>query len=155
MPAEFTQAAARDQLHRYIIQTLHALPAKLSLSLQHPDLPRALLHRGVTMPFADDGRDVVSEYFTIGYWMVGITPDAVGAFFDLVVRSWNDFGWPTRVDRSDSGTRAADTHTPDDYQLHIQRSVNGYLSLSGSTPPFPVGSVAGDPLPQVIEHSTG
>ncbi|MGW4770163.1 hypothetical protein ACWEO2_19210 [Nocardia sp. NPDC004278] len=155
MPAEFTQAAARDQLHRYVLRTLRALPAELSLSLHHPELPRARLHRGVTLPFADDGRDVVSEYLTIGYWVIGTTPDTVGWYFDSVVRSWNEFGWPTRVDQNSSRTRAADTRTPDDYQLHIQRSANGYLSLSGSTPPFPVGSIAGDPLPQVIEHPTG
>ncbi|MBY8860887.1 hypothetical protein K7711_30735 [Nocardia sp. CA2R105] len=155
MPEEFTQAAARNQLHRYLVRTLRALPAELSIALRHPQLPRARLHGGVTMPFGDDGREIVSEYFTIGYWVIGTTPDTAGEYFDSVVRSWAEFGWPTRADRSGSRTRAADTRTPDDFQLHIQRSANGYLSLSGSTPPFPVGSVAGDPLPQVIEHPTG
>ncbi len=110
------------------------------------------MDRGVTLPFADDGRDVTSEYFSIGYWMIGTTPDTVGRYFDLVVRAWTEFGWPTRTDPDHFRTRAADTHTPDGYELAIQRSVNGWLSLSGSTCPFPVGSTAGDPLPRVIEH---
>lgn len=150
MPKQFTQATARDRLRHHLIRTMDALPAESRLVLYHPDLPRARFHRGVTLPFAHDGQEVVSEYFTIGYWITGITPDTADRCFDQIVRFWSELGWATSVDRGDPRTQAADSHTPDGYALHLQRSINGYLSLSGWTPPFPVGSLVGDPLPQVV-----
>lgn len=151
MNPEPTQAAARTQLYRYFVRTLRSLPAGTVLSLSHPELPQARLHTGVTLPVDDFAAEVVAEFFDIGYWVVAASPGQESGYFDLVVQSWDRFGWPARTDR-DSRPRAAYTRTPDHVGLSVRESVDGFVSLSGSTVPFAVGSPAGPPLPELIEH---
>ncbi|MFD0360060.1 hypothetical protein ACFQZZ_01175 [Nocardia sp. GCM10030253] len=148
-----TEAAARRHLHEYFIETLRTLPPKLSLALYNPAIPTARLGTGITMPCNDDDDSdgIGPKYFDISYWLVGTTPDASDAHFDLVTKAWNSMGWGVQTERN-SRPRAAFTRTPDGYGLSIQQSVNGYLSLSGSTPPFPPGTAGGNPLPTTIGH---
>lgn len=155
MPTESTQAAARDQLHRCFIRTLRMLPPELALALYNPELPLAHFHNGVVLPCNDNG-DVVLQFFDISYWITGTTPNSINSCFELVVWAWNYYGWRTRTDQN-SRPRTAFTQTPDYYELTLQQSINGYLSISGSTPPFSLDSIEGNPLPQLIEHplSTG
>lgn len=152
MNSEQTQAAARKQLYGYFRQMLRVLPVESALSLVHPELPQAGLHRGVTLPYEETATEVVTEFFDISYWITGIAPDVADEYFDLIVRSWSRDGWPTRTDRT-VRPRAAYTRTPDRYGLSVRESVNGYLSLSGSTPPFAPGTPEGPPPPQRIERT--
>ncbi|ONM46400.1 hypothetical protein [Nocardia donostiensis] len=151
MSSEPTRAAALDQLYGHLQRTLGVLPGKPALSLVHPAIPQARLHRGVTLPYRADDPDDTTEFFDIAYWVVGIAPDAVGACFDRVVRTWIEAGWPTRTDR-DAPPRSAFTRTPDRFGLSVRESVDAYLSLSGSTPPFVPGGPVGDPFPESISH---
>lgn len=151
MTSELTQAAARAQLYRCIRRTLGAFPAGSTLSLVHPAIPHARLHRGVTLPYRGTGPDTDTEFFDIGYWVTGIGPDALSVCFDRTVLSWIEGGWPTRIDR-DCAPRAAYTRTPDRFGLSVRESLEGYLSISGSTPPFAPGGPIGEPFPEFIEH---
>lgn len=160
-----TQAAARAQLLRHLTETLRSLPAELSLALWHPDLPKARLHDGVTLfgsPFDDDddeagsadgqGWDIGrSAVFDIRYWMVGTTPDTSGTYLDLVMRAWGDRGWTTQASR-DSMPLAGYAQSPDDYGFSVLQSINGYLSVSGTTPTFVFDANPGDPFPDRIGH---
>ncbi|WP_063060514.1 hypothetical protein [Nocardia sienata] len=147
MTSEPTQWAAREQLYRYFVLTLRTLPVGSALALSHPELPHAHLHAGVTLP----AKDFAAEFFDMAYWVIEAPSEIRSDYFELVVQSWNRFGWPTRTDR-DNPPRAAYTRTPGHAGLSVRESVGGYVSLSGSTPPFAVGSPAGMPLPEVIEH---
>ncbi|MEU1985405.1 hypothetical protein [Nocardia sp. NPDC019395] len=133
------------------MRTLHALPVGTTLSRAHPDLPRAQLHSGVTLPAHESAGKVDAAFFDIAYWVIGAPPDSAATYFDLIVRFWNRSGWPIRTDR-DSGPRAAYTRTPDHVGLSVRGSIDGHVSLSGSTPPFAVDSSVGPPLPASIEH---
>ncbi|MBF6327534.1 hypothetical protein [Nocardia transvalensis] len=144
-----TQAAAREQLLRYYTETLRILPPELALTLRHPDLPNAVLHRGVTLPWNDSDPDNVLEFFTISYWVLGTTPDTCDRYFDLVIRAWEQQGWPTQTDEN---PRSADTRTPDGYGFTLIQSVNGYLSLSGATPSFEPDAEEATPYPTRIDH---
>lgn len=146
---EPTQAVARQVLYGHLLHTLRLLPAGSALSLVHPDIPQARLHGGVVLP--GTGTDGPVEVFDISYWVTGIEPEAAGGCFDLVMSSWTRAGWPTRTDR-DSAPRAGYTQTPDGVGLSVRENADGDVSLSGTTPPFAVGSPAGPPLPELIEH---
>ncbi|MEV6771257.1 hypothetical protein AB0N05_21820 [Nocardia sp. NPDC051030] len=146
-----TQAAARAQLLRHFTETLRALPAELALTLRHPDLPAAALHRGVNLPWDESDPDNPLEFFDIRYWVLGTTPDTSDRYFDLVLSAWGAQGWSTRTDR-DSRPRTAYARTSDGYGLTVTQSVNGYLSMAGSTPPFAPDSDEGGPLPTGIDH---
>lgn len=150
-PATTTQAAARAELLRHFTATLAVLPTELSLALRHPDLPKAVFHRGVTLPWNANDPDDILEFFDISYWVLGTTPDNSDRYFDLVLRAWGGQGWVTRTD-GDERPRTGDTRTSDGYGLTVSQSVNGYLSMSGSTPPFAFDSDEGDPLPTRIDH---
>ncbi|MGW1741599.1 hypothetical protein ACWCPQ_22665 [Nocardia sp. NPDC001965] len=151
MKPESTQSAAREQLCRYLVHTLRSLPAGCTLSLSHPELPHAHLHSGVALPVDDSATEIDAEFFDIGYWVVPVQTAVAGSCFDLIVQCWVRLGWPIRTDR-DSPPRAAYTRTPDHFGFSVRESVDGYVSLSGSTAPFAVGSPIGRPLPELIEH---
>ncbi|MFJ4658122.1 hypothetical protein ACIP5Y_43220 [Nocardia sp. NPDC088792] len=151
MPPATTQAAARAQLQRHFAETLRALPAGLALVQWHPELPKAGLPRGVTLPWDESDPDDVLEFFDLGYWVLGTTPDTSDRYFDLILEVWRELGWPTRTDR-DARPRTGYGSTPDGYGLTVTQSINGYLSLAGSTPPFPAGSDEGDPPPLRIDR---
>ncbi|MFQ6228769.1 hypothetical protein [Nocardia sp. NPDC002869] len=151
MTSQPTQGAAREQLYRYFVLTLRTLPVGSALALSHPELPHAHLHAGVTLPAKDFAAEVGAELFDMAYWVIEAPSGVRSDYFELIVQSWNRFGWSTRTDR-DTPPRAAYTRTPGHAGLSVRESVGGYLSLSGSTPPFAVGSPAGMPLPEVIEH---
>ncbi|MFI1915038.1 hypothetical protein [Nocardia sp. NPDC020380] len=146
MPPAATQATVRAQLLRHFTATLQALPAGTALVLRHPDLPRAALHNGITLPWNASDPDDALEFFDIRYWMLGATPDSSDAYFDLVLRGWDEKGWATRTDR-EARPRTGYAETPDGYGLTLTQSVNGYLSMAGTTPPFPADSEAGSALP--------
>ncbi|MFF8918344.1 hypothetical protein ACF08M_34860 [Streptomyces sp. NPDC015032] len=159
-----TQATARAQLLRHLTETLRALPAELSLALWHPDLPKARMHDGVTLfgsPFDDDdadgdeGGDIGrSAVFDIRYWVVGTTPDTSGVYLDMVMRVWSDRGWTTRTSR-DSPPLHGVAHSPDGCGFSIWQSINGYLSMSGTTATFIVDPNPKAPFPDRIDHSAG
>lgn len=151
MGSELTRAAAQARLHRYFVQTLHALPPEAALAHAHPEIPHARFHRGVVLPAADADPDTGLEFFDIAYWVTGTTPDTVDRSFDHIVRLWRELGWPITTDRP-TRPRAVYTHTPDHFGLTVRQSVDGSVSLAGSTPPFPIGSPEPKPLPQNIEH---
>ncbi|MTE11543.1 hypothetical protein [Nocardia aurantiaca] len=146
-----TQSAARAQLLRHFGETLRALPAQLSLALRHPDLPKAVFHRGVNLPWDDSDPDNPLVFLDIRYWVLGTTPETSDSAFELVLRAWGDQGWPTISD-PDEFPRVGYARTPDGFGFALAQSVNGYLSLAGSTPPFEPDSEAGEPLPAHIEH---
>lgn len=154
MSSESTQAAARKQLYRHFVRTLRALPVESALSLLHPDLPRARLHNGVTLPWDVTDPNIDSVFFDIAYWITGTAPDDTDRYFELIVRSWNAFGWPTRIE-GDTPPRAAYTRTSDHFGMSVRQTVDGYLSLAGSTPPFAPDTAEGTPLPQIIPHPLG
>ncbi|MEU7629909.1 hypothetical protein AB0C34_07975 [Nocardia sp. NPDC049220] len=149
MPTAISEAIARQQLHQYFIETLRRLPRELSLSRSNPAVPRAEFTTGITLP-CDDG-DAGPKYFDIRYWLIGVTPATSDTHFDLVVTAWASMRWPTGTDRA-ARPRAAFCRTPDHYGLTIQQSVDGHLSLSGSTPPFLTDATGGEPLPASIAH---
>lgn len=151
MSAAPTQAAVRAQLYRYLRRALGHLPVTATLSLVHPELPQARLHRGVTLTSGDIDAVLDGEFFDIAYWVTGIAADAVGDCFDLIVRAWIEAGQRTLTVR-DSRPRAVYTRTADGFGLSIRESVDGYMSLSGSTPPFAPGGPTGEPFPEFIDH---
>ncbi|WP_380236757.1 hypothetical protein [Kitasatospora aburaviensis] len=133
-----SRAAACAQLLRHFTETLRTWPAGTALALRHPDLPKAVLHGGVTMglalDFDEEGPDDASAVFTIRYWVIGATPENSDRYFDLLVAAWQADGRPTRVEQAHP--RAGYAETTDGYRLSASRSLNGYLSVAGSTPPF-------------------
>ncbi|MFF0628743.1 hypothetical protein [Streptomyces sp. NPDC004296] len=163
-----TQGAARAQLLRHLTEMLRALPAELSLALWHPDLPKARMHDGVTLAGSrfddaesdvdadgDEGGDVGrSAVFDIGYWVVGTTPDTSGRHLDMVLRVWNERGWTTRTFR-DSPPLHGFARSPDGYGFGVRQSINGYLSMSGTTPAFMVAPNPEAPFPERIDHPAG
>ncbi|MEU7633773.1 hypothetical protein AB0C34_27980 [Nocardia sp. NPDC049220] len=151
MPPPTTQATARAQLLGHFTETLRILPAESALALRHPDLPVAGFHHGVTLPFDEDDPDSVLEFFDISYWVIGATPTNSDQYFDLMIRAWRDHGWTTRTDRN-TRPRTGYARTFAGYGLTVTQSVNGYLSMSGSTPPFASDSVEGSPLPPQIDR---
>ncbi|MGV9663631.1 hypothetical protein ACWDUL_25825 [Nocardia niigatensis] len=150
MPTATTQAAARAQLLRHLSETLRELP-ELALVLRHPDLPKAQFHAGVTLPWDDSDPDNPLIFLDIRYWVLGATPETSDQDFDLMLRGWQDRGWATSTEH-DARPRIGYARTPDGYTFALTQSVNGYLSLAGSTPPFDPESKAGEPLPARIDH---
>ncbi|MCX0269573.1 hypothetical protein NLM24_02360 [Nocardia zapadnayensis] len=151
MGSENTQAAARERLYVCLLRTLRSLPAGSALSLSHPDLPHARLHPGVTLPVDYSAARSDDEFFDIAYWVISGPPEADENYFDLIVGTWDRFGWPTRTGR-DTRPRAAYTRAPDRIGLSVRESVDGFVSLSGSTAPFAVGSAVGRSFPELIEQ---
>lgn len=150
MPPATTRAAACARLLRYFTDTLRVLPAGAALALQHPDLPAAGFHRGVTLPHDDDpeGR---AEFFDISYWVIGIGTEESDRYFDAVLCAWSAFGGEPEADRP-ARPRNGYARTADGYALTVTQSVTGHLGISGSTPPFDSASAAGEALPAHIGH---
>ncbi|MGW4117295.1 hypothetical protein [Nocardia sp. NPDC004711] len=151
MPTVTTQAAARAQLVRHFEATLRALPTEMALALRHPDLPKAVFHDGVALSWDGNDPDDGPKFLDIRYWVLGTAPEASDRYFDLVLRAWSEQGWSTRIGR-EVMPRSGYANTPDGYGFALTQSVNGYLSLAGTTPPFDPESDAGDPMPARIEH---
>ncbi|MFE2995155.1 hypothetical protein ACFXG4_09120 [Nocardia sp. NPDC059246] len=151
MPTATTQSAARAQLLRHLGETLRALPAELSLTVRHPDLPKAVFHRGVTLTWDDSDPDNPLRFLDIRYWVLGTTPETSDRYFDLMLRAWSELGWPTSSE-PDEFPRVGYARTPDGFGFALTQSVNGYLSLAGSTPPFESEAEAAEPLPAHLEH---
>ncbi|MFI6062810.1 hypothetical protein [Streptomyces sp. NPDC051286] len=86
--------------------------------------------------------------------MLGTTPDTSDRFFDLVTGVWCEWNWATR-EEGHAPTRTSRADAPDGYTLVLTRSVNGYLSMAGSTPLFLRDSVAGDPMPTRMARQDG
>ncbi|MFC5747945.1 hypothetical protein [Actinomadura rugatobispora] len=145
-----TEAAARAQLLRHFVRTLRALPAGSALARRHPDLPKAGLHGGITSAVDADDPDHLA-FFDIAYWVIGATPQNSDRYFELVLDAWREKGWPTRTDR-DTSPRAGYTRTTDGFGISVRQSVDGYLSVSGTTPLFGADSDKGRPLPPRIDH---
>nr|WP_148085566.1 hypothetical protein [Streptomyces sp. CEV 2-1] len=128
--------------------------AELSLALRHPDLPHAGLHRGVVLSEDLNHPDDGWATFDVRYWVWGTAPDTRDRYFDLVTEVWREWGWATR-DGGAARTRTGWADTPDGYGLALTRSVNGYLSMAGSTPLFLRDSVVGEPMPTRIAWRDG
>ncbi|NKY34471.1 hypothetical protein HGA13_15525 [Nocardia speluncae] len=150
MPSAVSQAAARARLLRYLTGILRLLPPETALLLQHPDLPAAGFHHGVTLP-AEDTPDGEREFFDISYWVAGADPEDSDVYFDLVMRAWTELDPQARPDRP-MRPRTGYARTSDGYGLTVTQSVTGYLSVSGSTPPFGSDTPEGEPFPSRIEH---
>ncbi|MVU78977.1 hypothetical protein GPX89_17200 [Nocardia sp. ET3-3] len=151
MPTATTRAAARAQLLRHFEATLRVLPVELALTLRHPDLPTAPFHSGVDMSWDDSDPDNPLKFLNIRYWMLGTTPETSDRSFDLVLRAWSEQGWSIDYN-PEAFPRGGYAHTPDGYDFALTQSVNGYLSLAGSTPPFEPDSETDDPMPARIEN---
>lgn len=150
MPPAASQATARARLLEYFADTLRILPPESALLLQHPELPAAGFHHGVTLPY-DDTPDSDTEFFDISYWVAGADPENSDGYFDLVLRAWTELDPQARPDRH-MRPRTGYARTSDGYGLTVTQSVTGYLSVSGSTPPFGSGTPEGEPFPSRIEH---
>ncbi|MFC5887437.1 hypothetical protein RMN57_22905 [Kitasatospora sp. CM 4170] len=150
-----TESAARAQLLQHLTETLRNLPAGSALVRLHPDLPKAAFNAGATVRFEHDLADVdetiVPARFNIAYWVSGLSPADSDRNFDLLLEAWRDSGWRTNATR-DAGPRAGYADTIDGFHLALQQSVQGYLSLHGSTPRFWPGPDEGSPLPDRIDH---
>lgn len=92
--------------------------------------------------------------FDVRYWVLGTAPDTRDRYFDLVTGVWREWGWATRHGGA-AGTRTGWADTPDGYGLALTRSVNGHLSMAGSTPLFLRDSVVGEPMPTRIAWRDG
>ncbi|MBB1154266.1 hypothetical protein [Amycolatopsis dendrobii] len=144
-----TQAEVRVRLLGHFTETLRALPSGSALVLRHPDLPKAVFHNGVAL--SDDyGRDETRRFFDIAYWVLGAAAETSEEYLDLTMRSWRDRGWATEFE-ADPSLSAGYARTADGYGFAIRRSLNGYLSMAGTTPVFPADSPEGDPLPGRID----
>lgn len=145
--AEPTQEAAKARLRTHFAEILRCLPPGTALVLRHPELPGAVFHHGVTLS-CDYGLDESRRFLDIRYWLLGAGPENCARYFGLVTGYWEARGW-TRTSSPDSAGYA---DAPDGYGFSITQSVNGYLSVSGSTTPFPAGSAEGDPMPDRIDR---
>lgn len=149
-----TEAGARQQLHTYFLDTLRILPTTFSLARCHPELPpHKCLHPGITAPCNDDEDSDGNgpRYFDISYWIVGVALDVSDEYFDRIIGGWSKIGWQPRALR-DTRRRVAYARTADQYGLNLIQSIDGYLSLAGSTPAFPADAVGGEPMPEAIAH---
>lgn len=145
-----TQAEVRARLLGHFAETLRALPSGSALVLLHPDLPKARFHRGVTL--SDDyGRDETRRFFDIAYWVLGATAETSDQYLDLTMRSWRERGWATEF-FAEPPPSAGYASTSDGYGFAIRRSLEGYLSIAGTTPVFAADSPEGDPLPDRIDR---
>ncbi|MFE3179228.1 hypothetical protein ACFXPA_23545 [Amycolatopsis sp. NPDC059090] len=144
-----TQAEARARLLGHFTETLRALPPGSALVRRHPDLPNAAFHRGVTL--SDDfGLDETRRFFDIAYWVLGATAATADQYLDLTMRSWRDRGWATEF--LEDPPPAGYASTSDGYGFAIRCSIDGYLSMAGTTPVFAADSPEGDPLPDRIDQ---
>ncbi|WP_158684490.1 hypothetical protein [Amycolatopsis orientalis] len=144
-----TQAVVRARLLSHFTETLRALPSGSALVLRHPDLPNAVFHSGLTL--ADDyGRDETRRFFDIAYWVLGATAETSGQYLDLTMRSWRARGWATEFRANPPSAGYA--RTSDGYGFAIRCSINGYVSMAGTTPVFAADSPEGDPFPCRIDR---
>ncbi|GAB0107153.1 hypothetical protein JMUB6875_61450 [Nocardia sp. JMUB6875] len=150
MPTVTTRAAARAGLLGHFDAILRVLPAEVSLALRHPDLPKAVMHGGVTMSWDDSDLDDPLKFLDIRYWVLGSTPETSDRYFDLVIGAWQQLGWETSTE--DGLPRAGYARTPDGFDFALMLSLDGYLSLAGSTPPFDQDGDTDDRMPARIEH---
>ncbi|NKY86841.1 hypothetical protein [Nocardia veterana] len=154
MTHEPNESVAREKLHAYLVDILRSLPTHLSLSLFNPNHPNARFDTGLTMPFNDtDPEGMELYYFDISYWLVGCRPERSETCFRVVVEAWKRLEWHPESSRN-RRPLAAVARTPDGYGFALQQSVDGHLSLSASTPPFPPGGTGCGPFPESITTDT-
>jgi hypothetical protein len=145
-----TEAAARERITTYLLETLAALPPGVGLS-RTPDNPNlATLDEPVRVPCNDS--DLVTDgpvQVQIRYWVVGVPAGQTARYFELIRDVWTRRGWALSPD---SDSRWAPVATPDGYGLNVQnaRKGDGSLSIAAGSPCFPQ-SAEGTTTPQPTE----
>jgi hypothetical protein len=147
-----TEAAARERITTYLLETLAALPPRVGLS-RTPDNPNfATLTHGAAITVPCNDSDLVTDgpvQAQIAYWVVGVPPGQTARYFDLIRDVWTRRGWALSPD---ADSRWAPVATPDGYGLNVQnaRKGDGSLSITAGSPCFPK-SGEGTTTPQPTE----
>jgi hypothetical protein len=147
-----TEAAARERITTYLLETLAALPPGVGLS-RTPDNPNLAAfgdEAAITVPCNDS--DLVTDgpvQAQIAYWVVGVPTGQTARYFDLIRDVWTRRGWALRPD---SDSRWAPVLIPDGYVLTLldARKGDGSLSITAGSPCFPQSGV-GTTTPQPSE----
>lgn len=149
-----TEAAARERINTYFVDTLKALPAGVGLSLtpDNPHLGALGRESAITVPCNDSNLVTDSPVQAqIGYWVVGVPDGENTRYFGLIRDSWTQRGWSLNPA---SDPRWASVATPDGYSLAVQDAGkgDGSLSITAGSPCFPQ-SGKGTSTPQPTEIS--
>lgn len=149
-----TEAAARERINTYLVETLKALPPGVGLSRKpdNPNLAELGNEAAITVPCNDS--DLVTDgpvQAQIGYWVIGVPPGDNARYFGLIRDSWTQRGWSLNPA---SDARWASVATPDGYSLSLKDAGkgDGSLSIVAGSPCFPT-SGKGTTTPQPTEIS--
>ncbi|MFJ1755036.1 hypothetical protein [Kitasatospora sp. NPDC088134] len=166
---DLTENEARGLLLRHLTETLRALPAGTALVHRHPGLPTAVFGNERVVPSDDvlyePGERDDTAYLRAAYWVLGVEPfdsaeaaeAAAGAagpdpLLEAVLAAWRRSGWRTRL--ADHHPRVASGEAPDGFGVSVRRSLQGHLSVFGSSPVFRArpADPPFEPLPDRIDH---
>ncbi|WP_024802582.1 hypothetical protein [Nocardia sp. BMG51109] len=151
--AVLTEAAARQQVVAYLLDTLRQLPTEISLSWQNPQFPQTMFGDATVVPCIDDDT-VPNRPYNLGanYWVIGVPADRGGEYLDLFEAVWKRLGWKPFRDNSDPDIPEVKAGTPDGYLLILTRNPRGSLAVGVSSPCFPQNHRGGEPIPKTIAH---
>ncbi|KZM70450.1 hypothetical protein [Nocardia terpenica] len=139
MDSPLTEAAAREQINTYLLDTLEALPPGVGLS-RTPDNPNlGTLGTGAanTVPCEDDNSNPDGPVQAqTSYWVVGVPRGQNDHYFQLIRDYWTGRGFHLHPG---SDSRWAAVMTPDQYRLNVQDAGkgDGSLSIGAGSPCFP------------------
>lgn len=147
-----TEAAARERITAYFLDTLRALPPGVGLSRvpQNPNLAALGEDAAISVPCDDNNDDPRKpEQAQLGYWVVGVPAGQDSHYFELIRNYWTGRGFRLNPD---STSRWAAVWTPDGYSLSVKNAGmgDGSLSLDSGSPCYP-RSAKGTTSPQPTE----
>ncbi|MEG8179789.1 hypothetical protein GZH49_14760 [Nocardia terpenica] len=150
----FSEAKAREQILRYLVDVLRYMPPQVSLSWRNLRYPDTVFGDAHNVPCVND--DTIANpplNSNADYWMVGAPPGKTAEYFGLLVDAWKKMSWKTGVDSNGgSNSNVGRARTPDDYAFKAIDNGQGDLSISVSSPCFSHQNTGGQPLPETIAH---
>lgn len=152
MDTSLTEAAARDRINAYLLETLQALPAGVGLSRKpdNPDLANLGEGAAILVPCNDSDRAADGpEQVQARYWVVGIPPGQNARYFELIRSIWTGRGYSLQ---QDADSLWAPVRTPDGYGLVVRyvSDKDHSVSITAGSPCFPK-SGEGTTTPQPTE----
>lgn len=97
-----------------------------------PDQLRLDTTRGVSAPPCDSSEDRIRV--SKSYWLDGLPKKADEAHVDALVQHWQDNGYEITDDQRPTELFVFAEHTEDEFEIYVQASVEGDLSLTVSSP---------------------
>lgn len=132
-----TTQIAQTRVLEYFTETLAALPAQTTLSLQNSTAGKGQFYTGDTVPCDDsDQTDTGPLNLQLRYWVHGVPIGQQIAYFDLIVSVLDVQNWSPRRDIK-GNDRIVRASTSDGYTIIAHLNSDDELSLGVSSPCFP------------------